>query len=102
MATLCCCLELTLGIFAGCAPAIKPLAIALLTKIESGFYSNKPEPVVNEQSPTQRSTVYGDFDALTNVTFDTIDLENVRSPSDHLSKIRSTGSRTAASTSLQV
>lgn len=70
MATLCCCIEIALGIFAGCAPAIKPLVIALFVGIKSQTCSGKSElDYTSESIPSARPTRDRDPDTLASFTF---------------------------------
>ncbi|THY51294.1 hypothetical protein D6C99_04517 [Aureobasidium pullulans] len=90
MATLCCCIEIALGIFAGCAPAIKPLVIALFVGIKSQTCSGKSElDYTSESIPSARPTRDRDPDTLASFTFNTIDLKTIHSPRGDVVEITS-------------
>ncbi|THW75193.1 hypothetical protein D6D18_10002 [Aureobasidium pullulans] len=79
--TLCCSIEIALGIFAGCAPAIRPLVIALFVGIRSQTCSGELElESTSESIPAARPTRARDPYPLTSFTFNTIDLKTIHSP----------------------
>ncbi|KAI5211478.1 hypothetical protein E4T38_01311 [Aureobasidium subglaciale] len=90
VATLCCCVEIALGIFAGCAPAIKQLTIALFVGIKSQTYLGKPEfGYTSKPISSARPTRDRDPDSLAIFTFNTIDLKTIHSPRGDVVEITS-------------
>ncbi|KAI5197113.1 hypothetical protein E4T39_07469 [Aureobasidium subglaciale] len=86
MATLCCCVEIALGIFAGCAPAIKPLFIAVISSIKSQLDSVR----TGSSRPIRPTTIITDPDGLTDFSYKTADLKTIHSPRGDIVEITST------------
>lgn len=75
MATLCCCVEIALGIFAGCAPAIKPFFVATTHWTKSVFSVRK-----GSSTPSGNSGRVPNQKGLTDFSYNTYDLKTIHSP----------------------
>lgn len=75
MATLCCCVEIALGIFAGCAPAIKPFFVATTNWTKSVFSVRK-----GSTTPSGNSGRLPNQKGLTDFSYNTYDLKTIHSP----------------------
>jgi hypothetical protein len=75
MATLCCCTEIALGIFSGCAPAIKPFLIATTHWTRSVLGSRKDSLL-----PSARPSRPRNLKGLTDFSYNTYDLKTIHSP----------------------
>ena len=75
MATLCCCVEIALGIFAGCAPAIKPFFVATTHWTKSVFSVRK-----GSSTPSGNSGRLPNQKGLTDFSYNTYDLKTIHSP----------------------
>lgn len=78
MATLCCCVEIALGIFAGCAPAIKPFFVAYWTKSVFSIRKNSSAPTGS--LPSGGSARHRNLKGLTDFSYNTYDLKTIHSP----------------------
>ncbi|KAI5238663.1 hypothetical protein E4T43_07268 [Aureobasidium subglaciale] len=85
MATLCCCVEIALGIFAGCAPAIKPFFIAVISSIKSQLDSVK----TGSSRPDRPTTIIAGSIGLTDFSYNTADLKMIHSPRGDVVEITS-------------
>ncbi|KAI4715863.1 hypothetical protein E4T48_07973 [Aureobasidium sp. EXF-10727] len=75
MATLCCCVEIFLGIVAGCASAVKPFVVGIIPKIKSRFTSEQDVSLPTSSTDRVRS-----LKGLTCFSYNTTDLKTIHSP----------------------
>ena len=80
MATLCCCVEIALGIFAGCAPAIKPFFVATTHWTKSVFSVRKNSSAPSGSLPSASSARHRNLKGLTDFSYNTYDLKTIHSP----------------------
>lgn len=86
MGALCCCLEIFFGIFAGCAPAIKPFFVAAVNKLRSCSSSHKDD----ESLPTATAARVINGKGLTGFSYNTVDLKAIHSPRGDVLEITGT------------
>lgn len=72
MGVLRCCVEISLGIIAGCAPAMRPLVAAVFTGLKTQVSCYKPSQATEsiEMLPSPRPTRLREADSLAALTFD--------------------------------
>ncbi|KAG9700493.1 hypothetical protein KCU95_g2024, partial [Aureobasidium melanogenum] len=85
MGALCSCLEVFFGIFAGCAPAVKPFCVAAVKKLKSCSNHESDEPL-----PTALPARVINGKGLTGFSYNTVDLKAIHSPRGDVLEITGT------------